>query len=85
MVEFSCKMKLKQILYVVIIEVLLDDNMLEFSTQGDGNIRYYEIVDDAPYVHYLNQYQSGLPQRGLGKKKQFYSTNVLMIHYYEGY
>ena len=35
--------------------------------QGDGNIRYFEVVEDSPYVHYLSQYQSGSPQRGLGK------------------
>ena len=34
--------------------------------QGDGNIRYFEVVDDAPYIHYLNQFQSSSPQRGLG-------------------
>ena len=34
--------------------------------QGDGNIRYYEIVDESPWCHYLNQYISGSPQRGLG-------------------
>ena len=35
--------------------------------QGDGNIRYYELVGEAPYCHYLNQYQSSSPQRSLGK------------------
>jgi len=34
--------------------------------QGDGNIRYFEIVDSAPYVHFLDQYISDKPQRGLG-------------------
>lgn len=34
--------------------------------QGDGNIRYYELVDEAPYLHFLNEYQSKYPQRGLG-------------------
>ncbi|KAF2344484.1 hypothetical protein FHG87_024759, partial [Trinorchestia longiramus] len=32
---------------------------------GDGNIRFYEVTQEAPYVHYLNQYISGDPQRGL--------------------
>lgn len=36
--------------------------------QGDGNIRYYEIVPEPPYAHYLSQYQSGMPQRSLGKR-----------------
>jgi len=30
--------------------------------QGDGNIRYYEVVDQAPWLHYLNQFLSGSPQ-----------------------
>lgn len=30
--------------------------------KGDGSIRYYEIVDEAPYIHYLNQFLSGHPQ-----------------------
>ena len=34
--------------------------------QGDGNVRYFEIVNEPPYSHYLSQYQSGSPQRGLG-------------------
>ncbi|KAF6207206.1 hypothetical protein GE061_018446, partial [Apolygus lucorum] len=32
---------------------------------GDGNIRYYEVVDAAPWVHFLNQYLSGTPQRSM--------------------
>lgn len=30
--------------------------------KGDGNIRYYEVVDEPPYVHFLNQFLSGNPQ-----------------------
>jgi len=29
-------------------------------------IRYFEITDEAPYIHYLNLYQSPDPQRGIG-------------------
>lgn len=35
-------------------------------TQGDSNIRYFEITDEAPFVHYINTYQSSEPQRGIG-------------------
>jgi coronin-1B/1C/6 len=35
-----------------------------FST-GDSNIRYFEITDEAPFVHYINTYQSSEPQRGM--------------------
>jgi len=34
--------------------------------QGDSVIRYFEVTDDAPFVHYLNCYQSSDPQRGIG-------------------
>ncbi|XP_058239278.1 coronin-2A isoform X3 [Hemibagrus wyckioides] len=34
--------------------------------QGDGNIRYYEISSEKPYVHYLTEYRSLLPQKGMG-------------------
>ena len=30
--------------------------------QGDGNIRYYEVVDEPPCIHFLNQYLSDSPQ-----------------------
>lgn len=36
--------------------------------QGDGNIRYYEISSEKPYIHYLTEYRSHLPQKGMGKK-----------------
>ncbi|XP_070492488.1 coronin-1C-like isoform X2 [Chironomus tepperi] len=34
--------------------------------KGEGCIRYYEIVDEAPYIYYLNQFISGQPQKSLG-------------------
>jgi len=34
--------------------------------QGDSMIRYFEVNDEAPYIHYLNMYQSPDPQRGIG-------------------
>ena len=34
--------------------------------KGDGNIRYYELTDSDPYIHYLSEYKSSAPQRGLG-------------------
>nr|XP_028594356.1 coronin-6-like [Podarcis muralis] len=33
---------------------------------GDSSIRYFEITDEAPYVHYLSTYSSKEPQRGMG-------------------
>lgn len=43
-----------------------DTRMVYLAGKGDGNIRYYEVVDEAPYVHFLSQFLSGNPQRGLG-------------------
>ncbi|XP_055528253.1 coronin-1C-like isoform X4 [Wyeomyia smithii] len=43
-----------------------DTKMIYLAGKGDGNIRYYEVVDEAPYVYYLNQFLSGQPQKALG-------------------
>lgn len=43
-----------------------DTKMAYLAGKGDGSIRYYEIVDEPPWCHYLNQFLSGFPQRGLG-------------------
>jgi len=42
-----------------------DTSVLFLAGKGDGNIRYYEIVDEAPYIHYLSEYKSATPQRGM--------------------
>ncbi|XP_070618761.1 coronin-2B isoform X2 [Erythrolamprus reginae] len=34
--------------------------------QGDGNIRYYEISTEKPYLTYLMEFRSPAPQKGLG-------------------
>lgn len=34
--------------------------------QGDSSVRYFEITDEPPYVHYLSTYSSKEPQRGMG-------------------
>lgn len=39
---------------------------ISLFAQGDCTIKYYEITDEAPYVHYINTYQSSEPQRGIG-------------------
>ncbi|XP_058055679.1 coronin-2B-like isoform X2 [Anopheles bellator] len=43
-----------------------DTRMVYLAGKGDGNIRYYEVVDEPPYVYYLNQFLSGQPQKALG-------------------
>jgi len=42
-----------------------DTNVLFLAGKGDGNIRYYEIVDEQPYIHYLSEFKSNTPQRGM--------------------
>jgi len=43
-----------------------DSSMLYLAGKGDGNIRYYEMVDEAPYFHFLSEYKSSSPQIGMG-------------------
>ncbi|XP_075888554.1 coronin-2A isoform X1 [Nelusetta ayraudi] len=43
-----------------------DTHMLYIVGKGDGNIRYYEISSEKPYIHYLTDYRSPLPQKGMG-------------------
>ncbi|XP_068832973.1 coronin-6 isoform X6 [Capricornis sumatraensis] len=33
---------------------------------GDSSIRYFEITEEPPFVHYLNTFSSKEPQRGMG-------------------
>lgn len=33
--------------------------------QGDCAIRYYEVNNEYPFVHYINTYTTSEPQRGL--------------------
>lgn len=39
-----------------------DTNMVYLAGKGDGNIRYYETTEEAPYIHFLSQFLSGNPQ-----------------------
>ncbi|XP_076867420.1 coronin-1C-A isoform X4 [Brachyhypopomus gauderio] len=43
-----------------------DTNIVYLCGKGDSSIRYFEITDEAPYVHYLNTFSSKEPQRGVG-------------------
>lgn len=36
-------------------------------SQGDGNIRYFEVTTEKPYLQYLMEFRSPTPQKGLGK------------------
>uniref|UniRef100_UPI003AAC7890 coronin-2A-like n=1 Tax=Centroberyx gerrardi TaxID=166262 RepID=UPI003AAC7890 len=43
-----------------------DTHMLYLAGKGDGNIRYYELSAEKPYISFLTEYRSLLPQKGLG-------------------
>ncbi|KAF1566543.1 UNVERIFIED_CONTAM: Coronin-6, partial [Eudyptes pachyrhynchus] len=43
-----------------------DSSIVYLCGKGDSSIRYFEITNEAPYVHYLNTYSSKEPQRGMG-------------------
>jgi len=42
-----------------------DTKVLFLGGKGDGNIRYYEIVDDANQYYFLSEFKTATPQRGL--------------------
>eukprot|EP00802_Teleaulax_amphioxeia_P011476 Tamp_11508.p1 GENE.Tamp_11508~~Tamp_11508.p1 ORF type:complete len:534 (+),score=136.96 Tamp_11508:23-1624(+) len=42
-----------------------DTSLLYIAGKGDCNIRYYEIVDNEPHIHYVDQFTGKEPQRGL--------------------
>ena len=62
-----------------------DTRMVYVAGKGDGNIRYYEIVDEEPWIHYLSQYLSGSPQRGLGfmPKRGCETTQCEIFRFYK--
>ncbi|CAB1423295.1 unnamed protein product [Pleuronectes platessa] len=43
-----------------------DTHMLYLAGKGDGNIRYFEITTEKPYLQYLMEFRSPAPQKGLG-------------------
>ncbi|XP_069778885.1 coronin-2A isoform X1 [Narcine bancroftii] len=43
-----------------------DTHMLYVAGKGEGNIRYYEISSEKPYLHFLMDFRSMLPQKGMG-------------------
>ncbi|XP_058019949.1 coronin-6 [Ahaetulla prasina] len=43
-----------------------DSSIVYLCGKGDSSIRYFEITEEAPYVHYLSTYSSKEPQRGMG-------------------
>lgn len=42
-----------------------DTSVLYLAGKGDGNIRYYEVIDDAEMTYSIGEYKSTSPQRGM--------------------
>lgn len=42
-----------------------DTGVLFLAGKGDGNIRYYEVVDSAPHIHFIQEFKSSAPQAGM--------------------
>jgi coronin-1B/1C/6 len=42
-----------------------DNNILYVAGKGDGNIRYFELTDTDPYIHYLSEYRDNASQKGI--------------------
>ncbi|XP_061524909.1 coronin-2A-like isoform X10 [Phycodurus eques] len=42
-----------------------DTDMLYLAGKGDGNIRYYELSSEKPYISFLTEFRSPLPHKGL--------------------
>lgn len=43
-----------------------DTSVVYVCGKGDSSIRYFEITDEPPYIHFLNTFTSKEPQRGMG-------------------
>jgi len=43
-----------------------DTQIVYVGGKGDGNIRYFELDNVSPYAHFINEFKSATPQRGLG-------------------
>ncbi|MED6247776.1 hypothetical protein ATANTOWER_016528 [Ataeniobius toweri] len=57
-----------------------DTRMLYLAGKGDGNIRYYELSSEKPYISFLMEFRSQLPQKGLGvMPKRGLDVNVCEI------
>ncbi|XP_051975558.1 coronin-2B [Xyrauchen texanus] len=42
-----------------------DTHMIYLAGKGDGNIRYYEVSSEKPYLQFLMEFRSPTPQKGL--------------------
>jgi len=45
-----------------------DTGLLFLAGKGDGNIRYFEIDEEKPWIHYVSDYKSNTPQLGMAMR-----------------
>ncbi|XP_049326929.1 coronin-2B isoform X2 [Astyanax mexicanus] len=72
--EANCKNhKVNRVVFLGNMKRLLTTGVSRWNTrqialwdQGDGNIRYYEVTTEKPYLQYLMEFRSPAPQKGLG-------------------
>lgn len=38
--------------------------MAFFAGKGDGNVRYFEMTQEDPFIHYISDYRATVPQKG---------------------
>jgi len=43
-----------------------DTSILYLAGKGDGNIRYYEVENKEPYLHFISAFRSSTPAKGMG-------------------
>ncbi|XP_072020536.1 coronin-2B-like isoform X2 [Amphiura filiformis] len=62
-----------------------DSRVAFVAGKGDGNMRYFEILDEKPYIYYLNEFQTSSPQRGFGvmPKRGIDITQNEMMRFYK--
>ena len=55
-----------------------DHRVLWLAAKGDGTIPFFEVVDEAPFFHYLNKYPTNVPQMGVARlpKRTYNVKNV---------
>jgi coronin-1B/1C/6 len=42
-----------------------DTSVMYIAGKGDGSIKYFEMIDEAPYYYGLSEYKSPVPQKGV--------------------
>jgi len=62
-----------------------DTGLIYAAGKGDGSIRYFEITEEEPFIHYISTYSSQKSQRGLGwmPKRGCDTTKCKIVRFYK--